>query len=76
MIGQRTREGLAVKRVQGIRLGRPRSVTDATSKQIRKWREAGQSYQQIADRLNASGSTSPSGKQWAWTTIRRVAERT
>jgi DNA invertase Pin-like site-specific DNA recombinase len=52
MIGQRTREGLAVKCAQGIRLGRPRSVTDATSKQIRKRRKADQScYEHLWMRL-------------------------
>lgn len=76
MIGQRTREALAVKRAQGIRLGRPRLVTDATAKQVCKLRRAGKSYQQIADVLNAGGSTSPTGNEWAWTSIRQIASRT
>lgn len=73
LIGQRTREALAVKRAQGVRLGRPPVVTDATVQRIRRLRRSGRSFSAIASALNAQGVPSPLGGQWHRASARRVA---
>ena len=55
LIGQRTREALAVKRAQGVRLGRPATMPDAVRARIRAEHEGGQSLAAIAAGLNAAG---------------------
>lgn len=76
VIGQRTREGLAVKRAQGVRLGRPRSVDEKVVRRIRRERRKGRTFAAIADGLNADGvATAQSGKRWYPSTVRAVASR-
>jgi DNA invertase Pin-like site-specific DNA recombinase len=76
IIGQRTREALAVKRAQGVRLGRPRGVTDSVAKRIRAARKRGQPYAQIAARLNRDEvPTGQGGARWHASTVRAVARR-
>src|SRR5205085_10877002 len=53
LIGLRTKEALAVKRSQGVRLGRPPVVRDAVILEILLLREQGCSYCEIAARLHA-----------------------
>jgi DNA invertase Pin-like site-specific DNA recombinase len=55
LIGQRTRDALAVKRSQGVRLGRRVSTPPAILARVVAEREAGTSWQAIADGLNADG---------------------
>ena len=55
LIGQRTREALAVKRAQVIRLGRPPSITPGLARRIRSLRTRGHTLQAICDRLNGDG---------------------
>src|SRR3954452_16098812 len=43
LIGQRTREALAVKRSEGVRLGRPRSLSAEVVERVVREREAGRS---------------------------------
>ncbi len=63
-IGERTREGLAVKRSEGIRLGRPPlGKSDALYQRIRRQRSAGWSLQKIADKLNADARADPTRRQ-------------
>jgi DNA invertase Pin-like site-specific DNA recombinase len=52
LIGQRTREALAVKRAQGVQLGRPRSLPAKVRKRIQRERAAGASLSAIARTLN------------------------
>lgn len=52
LVGIRTKEALAVKRLQGIRLGRPRAVPDAVVHEVRRARARGASFAAIATRLN------------------------
>ncbi len=52
-IRQRTREGMAAKRDQGIRLGRPVTLADEVRERIASERQAGATLQTIADGLNA-----------------------
>lgn len=53
LIGQRTKDALAEKKRQGVRLGRPVVVDDAVVKRITKWRKQGKSSRFIAEALNA-----------------------
>ena len=73
LIGQRTREALAVKRAEGVKLGRP-SVLDAkTRRRILRLRKAGHSLTAIADRLNAeSVPTGQGGSHWYASSVSAV----
>ncbi len=73
MIGQRTKDALAIKISQGVKLGRPRSVGDDVVKRIRRDRKAGKSLRAIADRLNEDGvPTGHGGAKWHASTVRAV----
>jgi DNA invertase Pin-like site-specific DNA recombinase len=75
MIGQRTREALAVKRAQGVRLGRPSSLPRDVLARIVADRELGRSYRAIADALNAEGvPTAQGGARWYPATVRKVEQ--
>ena len=76
LIGQRTREALARKREQGVKLGRPRTLPARVVKRIKRERDAGHSYRAIADALNSDGvATAQGGRQWWPATVRAVAAR-
>src|SRR5437870_13276846 len=55
LISQRTKEALAQKRAQGVRLGRPPSLPRQVERRILRERDAGRTFAAIAERLNASG---------------------
>jgi len=55
IIGQRTRDALAVKRAQGVRLGRPQMVPADLLARIRTAHEAGTGWSALARQLNAEG---------------------
>lgn len=70
LIGQRTREALAVKRLQGVRIGRPRAVPDATVAMIRRRRARGKTLAAIARELNTQGhATAHGGRRWYVSTV-------
>ncbi|WP_158631992.1 recombinase family protein [Mycolicibacterium neoaurum] len=72
-ISERTREALAVKRAQGVKLGRPVQLPDAVLKRIRKERKAGRSLRAIATGLTADQvPTARGGLIWQVSTIQRV----
>src|SRR5580765_1564932 len=48
LISQRTREALAVKRAQGVRIGRPRSLPEEVVERIRRERDRGRTLAAIA----------------------------
>ncbi len=76
LIGQRTREALAQKRAQGIRLGRPPEIDTATEELIVSWRREGLPLRTIVDQLNSGAvATARSGASWHVSTIRRVLGR-
>lgn len=73
LIGQRTKDALAVRKAQGVVLGRPRLMESKTRRRILRARSRGDSYAKIADRLNVDGvATAHGGEQWYPSTIRRV----
>jgi DNA invertase Pin-like site-specific DNA recombinase len=73
LIGQRTREALAVKRKEGIRLGRPQSISPKLARRIRTMRSRGMTLQAISDKLNAEGVPTPrGGSTWRPTSLRAV----
>jgi DNA invertase Pin-like site-specific DNA recombinase len=73
LIGQRTREALAVRKAAGVRLGRPVTVPAAVAARIAAARAAGASLQAIADRLSDEGvPTSQGGARWYPSTVRGV----
>lgn len=70
MIGQRTREGLAVKRAEGVRLGRPCSLDPEVRNRIKAMAEEGESRASIARTLNAEGvPTAQGGRHWYGSTV-------
>lgn len=73
VIAERTKAALAVKRAEGVRLGRPRLLDPAVAKRIRRLRARSRTLQAIADELNAAGVRTPTGKAWSPALVRKVA---
>lgn len=72
-IRQRTRDALAVKKAQGVRLGRPQGLPDDVVRRILTERAAGTGYQRIANGLNDDGvPTAQGGAKWYPATVRAV----
>jgi DNA invertase Pin-like site-specific DNA recombinase len=71
LISQRTREALAVKKAQGVKLGRPTKMPKAVLARMRRERAKGLSYAKIANRLNeAAVPTAQGGRLWYPATVR------
>lgn len=74
-IAERTREALAIKRAQGVSLGRPVELPDDVIKRIISERKRGKSIRGIARDLTSDGiPTARGGKTWQASTIQRVLE--
>ncbi|MEK6250926.1 MAG: recombinase family protein [Actinomycetota bacterium] len=75
LIGERTKEALAVVKAAGTQLGHPSTVTAKTQSRIAELRGVeGLGYRAIADRLNAEGVRAPSGRKaarWHATSVKR-----
>jgi DNA invertase Pin-like site-specific DNA recombinase len=72
-IRERTREGLAAKRAQGVRLGRPSNLPSEIVARIVGERAAGATYTAIAERLIADGvPTAQGGARWWPATVKAV----
>jgi DNA invertase Pin-like site-specific DNA recombinase len=73
LISQRTREALAHKRAQGVRLGRHPQLPDDVYQRIVDERAAGRTLAAIADGLNRDTvPTAQGGKGWYPSTVRAV----
>ena len=76
IIGQRTKDALAVRREQGVRLGRPPLAPDRLGRRIRSLRKRGLTLQGIADTLNSGGvATLRGGSEWRPSSVRAVLQR-
>jgi DNA invertase Pin-like site-specific DNA recombinase len=73
LIGERTRAALAVKKSQGVRLGRPPLLSAAVRKRITRERAVGAGWTAIAAGLNNDGvPTAHGGVRWYPSTVREV----
>lgn len=65
LIGERTREALAVKRQQGVRLGRPPAIAPKVAARIRRARTRGATLREISASLNRDSVPTPhGGREW------------
>lgn len=77
LIGQRTREGMAQRKAEGVRMGRPVELTPEVAARIAALRAGGLSLAKIAARLTTDGvPTARGGQEWRASSIARVLERT
>ena len=75
LIGQRTKDALAVKRSQGVRLGRPPVLDVTLRRRIEQMRRSGATLASIAESLNAeSVPTAHGGARWYASTVRKVLQ--
>ena len=73
LVSERTRSALAVKRAQGVRLGRPSTLDRETVARIVAERDSGSTWQAIADGLMADEvPTARGGVRWYPASVRKV----
>ena len=75
LIGQRTRDALAIKRAQaaqGHRLGRPLELPEVTRRRVVQLRAAGLSMDAVAHALTTEGVPTARGGRWARGTVLAV----
>lgn len=73
LISQRTKDALAIKKAQGVRLGRPRQLPQDVVDRIRSERELGSTLTGIAEGLNQGEvATAQGGRRWYPSTVRAV----
>ena len=76
LISKRVRRALQRKRAQGVRLGRPPTMSPYAIERIRREREAGKSLAAIANGLNADRvATAQGGRRWYPATVRYTLTR-
>lgn len=69
-IGQRTRDALAVRKAQGVTLGRPPVLSDEVRERVRLMRvEERLSFARIAERLTEERVPTAHGGQWRASTV-------
>lgn len=73
IIGQRTREGMAQRRAEGVHVGRASVLSEAVLHRIVTARSKGESLRRIAGQLTADGvPTAHGGRAWYPSTVRGV----
>lgn len=73
LIGERTKAALAIRRAQGVTLGRPVNISPEHIKTILLARRAGQTWLAIASDLNtAKIPTAQGGRRWYPATVRDI----
>jgi DNA invertase Pin-like site-specific DNA recombinase len=77
LIGQRTRDALAVRRAEGVQLGRRPTLPAAVVRRIVKARRAGATWSSISRELNEEGvpTAQSAGNVWYPATVRQVVLR-
>lgn len=76
LISERTKAALAVKKAQGVKLGRPVTMPAATVARIRMLRAEGLTLRAIVDHLNAENIPTVRGGKWAPATVGKVITAT
>jgi DNA invertase Pin-like site-specific DNA recombinase len=75
IIGARTRDGMAQRKREGVRMGRPSTLHGSVVASVMAWRLDGMTFRAIADRLNADGiRTAQGGATWYPATVRKVLQ--
>lgn len=75
LISQRTKDGLAAKRAQGVRLGRPVELSEAVRLRLAKMRGEGMTYRAIASTLTAEGVPTARGSEvWYPSTVKNALD--
>lgn len=69
VIGQRTKDALAEKKAQGVRLGRPRALPDDVLARMISLRATGATYATIATLLDQDGVATAQGGRWRSGTV-------
>jgi len=72
LVSERTSAALAVKRSQGVQLGRTREMSSAAVSRIRELDRLGYRIREIARMLNAEGVPTPRNGCWHHGAVRRV----
>ena len=72
---ERVRQGLAAKKAQGARLGRPVSRQSLAARaRLRELLADGLKLGEVAQQLNDEGYLTPTGLQWTWKHVQRTRD--
>ena len=73
LIGERTKNALAVKKSQGVMLGRPRTLPERVRNRIHQMHHSGESLSAIARQLTEEGvPTAHGGRRWYPSTVKSM----